>query len=155
MEVLVLAAAAFVTATAAWTADRRRCRRRNKQAKCGSCGASWAETPSREPYLIHGRLVCEACAEKAKRRIPWQFGTLAVAAAVATGGMVAGFGIVAMVLFPVATTIVMTFGAVQVMKLANSEAQRLIAEGEFPDFEALGTENSTHQEQRLSEGPAV
>ena len=65
--------------------DRRRARLRNEQGECGACGVLWAETPSGDPYLIHGRLVCEECAEKAKRRMPWHFAILAAAAATATG----------------------------------------------------------------------
>ena len=139
---MALAAAAGAGALAAWLADRRRSRRRNGQGACASCGVSWGETASAEPYLIHGRLVCERCAEKARRHIPWEYGALATAAAVATGFMVAGKGLVAMVLFPAGSTIVMTLAAVELMKLANRRAQRRIAAGESPDIEALHAERA-------------
>ncbi len=151
MLVLALAAAAGASVTVAWLVDRRRCRRRNAQAECAACGVAWAETPSGDPYLIHGRLVCEECAEKAKRWIPWQLGAVAGFTALATGLIVAGEGFAAMLFLPVGSVIVMTFGAVQLMKLANRRAQRRIAAGEFPDFRALGTEAST--ERNESRGP--
>ena len=147
MLVLALAGAAFAGFAAAWTVERRRCRRRNERGECGGCGVSWAEASSPDPYLIHGRLVCEDCAEKAKRRMPWHFGILAAAAAIATGFIVAGNGVAAMVLFPAASTIVMTLGAVQVMKLANRNAQRRIAAGEFPEMKALSAGVTNHDEQ--------
>ncbi len=155
MLVLAFAAVAGASATAAWLFDRRRARLRNRQGECGACGVSWAETPSGDPYLIHGRLVCEECAEKAKRWIPWQLGAVAGFAALAAGLIVAGQGFAAMLFFPVGSVIVMTFGAVQLMKLANRSAQRRIAAGEFPDFEALGTGTSTDATAALTEGPAV
>jgi hypothetical protein len=122
MLVLVLTAAAGASAVVAWMLDRRRCRRRNKQGERGACGVSWAETRSGDPYLIHGRLVCEDCAAKAKRRMPWHFGILAAAAAVAAvaaGVIVAGEGVVADVLAPVGSTVLMILVAVQSMKLAT------------------------------------
>ena len=155
MLVLAFAAAAGASATAAWLFDRRRARLRNKQGECGACGVSWGETPSRDPYLIHGRLVCEECAEKAKRWMPWQLGALAGISALVTGLIVAGEGLAVMVFFPAGSTILMTLGAVQLMKLANRSAQRRIAAGEFPDFEELGTGTSTDATAALTEGPAV
>jgi hypothetical protein len=119
MLVLALAAAAGASAIVVWMLDRRRCRRRNRQGACGACGVSWAETRSGDPYLIHGRLVCEDCAAKAKRRMPWHFGILAAAAAVAAGVIVAGEGVVADVLAPVGSTVLMILVAVQSMKLAT------------------------------------
>ena len=88
--------------------------------------------------MIHGRLVCEACAEKARQRMPWEFGVLGLAAAGATAGTVAGAGLATIILLPAASTVVMTVGAVQLMKAANRDAQRRIAWGEFPDMDALG-----------------
>ena len=155
MLVLVLSAAAGASAVVAWMLDRRRCRLRNKQGECGACGVSWADAGSGDPYLIHGRLVCEDCAAKAKRRMPWHFGILAAAAAVAAGVIVAGGGLVAEVLAPVGSTVLMILVAVQSMKLANRSAQRRIAAGEFPDFKALGTVASTDAKPRLTEGPTV
>ncbi len=157
MLVLALSAVAVATATVAWVVDQRRCRRRNARGACGACNVAWAATPSGDPYLIHGRLVCEDCADKAKRRIPWWLGALAgwaLVAAIATGNAVSGNG-VAVVAFSVAVpAIVVPLGAVQLMKLANRRAQRRIAAGEFPDFEALGSEKSVERKRSLPEGPA-
>ena len=58
---LALAAVAGTSALAAWLVDRRRSRRRNEHGECATCGISWAETQSTDPYLIHGQLVCEDC----------------------------------------------------------------------------------------------
>jgi len=151
MLILALAAAAGTSAMVAWLVDQRRCRRRNRQGECAACGVAWAETPSGDPYLIHGRLICEDCAEVAKRRMPWHFGILAAATAFSTGYIVAGEGVVADVLFPVGSTIVMILGAVQLMKLANRNAQRRIAGGEFPDFDSLGGEPGTGPRSSLAD----
>lgn len=155
MLVLALAAAAGAGVTVAWLVDRRKCHRRNMRGECAGCGVAWAESPFGEPYLIHGRLVCEGCAEKAKRRMLWHFGILAAAVAAATGFTVVGNGMAAMVLFPAGSVIIMTVGAVQLMKRANRDAQRRIAAGEFPDFEALGAETSAGQERSVAGGPAA
>ncbi|UCD23555.1 MAG: hypothetical protein JSW51_10990 [Gemmatimonadota bacterium] len=120
-----------------WMFERLRSRRRNRSGECAACGTSWSSTPSGDPYLIHGRLVCEACAAKARRRMPWHFGILGLAAAVATGIAVAGADLAVMILLPAASTVVMTLGAVQLMKLANRNAQRRIAAGEFPDMNTV------------------
>ena len=159
MLVLALTAAAGASAIVAWMLDQRRCRRRNKQGACGACSVSWAETPSGDTYLIHGRLVCENCAEKAKRRMPWELGALAgwaaLIAAIVTVNALAGNS-VAVIAFSIAgSTIVVPLGAVQLMKLANRRAQRRIAAGEFPDFNALVTEANTDAKASLNEGPAV
>lgn len=121
-----------------WLFERRRSRRRNRAGECAACGTPWEATPSGDPYLIQGRLVCEACAEKARRRMPWHFALIASFAAFA--GLVAGIangGLALIILLPIGTTGAMTLGAVQLMKWANRRAQRRIAAGEFPDFEAL------------------
>ena len=152
---LALTAAALGSVAIAWMFERRRSRRRNKQGECAACGVPWAATPSGDPYLIHGRLVCEECAEKAKRRMPWHFGILAAAAAIGTGLAVAGADLAVMILLPAGSTIVMTIGAVQLMRLANRNAQRRIAAGEFPDFEAVGAEKNTEPKPSLPEGPGV
>ena len=155
MLVLAFTAAAVASAVA-WMVDQRRCRRRNEQGECGACSVLWAETPSGDPYLIHGRLVCEGCAQKAKRRMPWQLGALggwaASIAAIAAGKALAGNGVAVMLFFIVGSAIVVPLGAVQLMKLANRRAQRRIAAGEFPDFNALGAEASTEPERSLPEG---
>lgn len=121
-----------------WMFERWRARRRNRRGGCAACGTSWRATASGDPYLIQGRLVCEDCAAEARRRLPWRFGVLGLAVAVGTGVALAAGGFVPMTLLPVGSTIVMTVGAVQLMKLANRRAQRRIAFGEFPALEALG-----------------
>jgi hypothetical protein len=126
-----------------WMFERRRSRLRNRRGSCATCGTSWRSTQSGEPYLIHGRLVCEDCAEIARRRMPWHFGTIAGATALAALGIAWNEGgLVPGILFPVGTTVAMTIGAVQLMKLANRNAQRRIAAGEFPDIQALGAGDS-------------
>jgi Flp pilus assembly protein TadB len=152
MLVLALTAAAVASAAAAWMVDRRRCRQRNRLGECGACGTSWAETASGDPYLIHGRLVCEDCAEKAKRRMPWQIVALSGFSALATGSALAGKGVAVVAFFSAGSIFVMTLGAVQLMKLANRSAQRRIAAGEFPDFGTLGTETNTDAKTALPEG---
>ena len=119
----------------------------------GSNGEWWTLRPQERCRQME--VLCEECAGKAKRWIPWQLGALAGFAALATGSIVAGEGLAAMVFFPAASMIVMTLGAVHLMKLANRSAQRQIASGEFPDFEALGPGTSTDATAALTEGPAV
>jgi len=148
---LALTAVAGASAVTAWVVDRRRCRRRNEQGECGACGISWAETSSGDPYLIHGRLVCEDCAEKAKCRMPWELGALAGWVALATGFTLADEGLALLLLIPAAMGIA-TLGAVQLMKLANRNAQRRIAAGEFTGFNELGTEAKTDGTESLSDG---
>ena len=123
-----------------WIFERWRSRRRNRNGSCATCGTSWSSTTSGEPYLIHGRLVCEDCAEIARRRLPWHFGIIGFAAATAALGIaLSEGGLVPGILFPVGTTLAMTVGAVHLMKLANRNARRRIAAGEFPDIQVVGT----------------
>jgi hypothetical protein len=126
-----------------WAFERWRSRRRNRRGECAACGVDWEATESGEPFLIHGRLVCEPCAEKARRRMPWHFGILGAAGAIATGIAIRGADVTAMILFPLGCVVVMTVGAVQLMKLANRNAQRRIAAGEFPDLDARYSVAST------------
>lgn len=122
----------------AWGFERRRSHRRNLDGACAACGMPWSGTSSVEPYLIHGRLVCEACAEKAKRRMPWHVAAIGAAAAVGTGiAAVSSRSPTIMALMPASSAILMTVGAVQWMKLANRRAQRRIAAGEYEAFEAV------------------
>jgi len=122
-----------------WMFERWRSRRRNRGGECASCGISWSSTSSGEPYLIHGRLVCEDCAEVARRRMPWHFATIGIAAAaVGIGVAWDGGGLATAILWPIGSTLALTLGAVQMMKLANRKAQRRIAAGEFPDMKTLG-----------------
>ena len=154
MLILTLSAVAGATAAIAWIADRRRCRLRNEQGQCGACGVSWAATSSGDPYLIHGRLVCEDCAEKAKRRMPWELGALAGWVALATGLTLADQGLALLVFIPTGMGLA-SLGAVQLMKLANRNAQRRIALGEYPGFDVLGTETKADATGALTDGSAV
>jgi hypothetical protein len=78
--------------------------------------------------------------------MPWHFGIIGIAAAAsAIGVALSEGGLVIGALFPVATTLAMTLGAVQLMKLANRNAQRRIAAGEFLDIQAIGDGDSEHQ----------
>jgi hypothetical protein len=70
--------------------ERWRSVRRNRRGDCAACGTAWRSTTCSDPYLIDGRLVCEDCAMKARRRMLLHFGILALAAAVGTGLAVAG-----------------------------------------------------------------
>jgi hypothetical protein len=138
MWVLLLSAVAGAGAALAWVADQRQGRRRNARGACGACGRPWHEAPSGEPYLIHGRLVCEECAQRARRRMPWEFGALATFTAIAAGSSImVERSVVVVVLFVVGATSAMTLGAVQLMKLANRDAQRRIAMGQSSEFDAL------------------
>jgi hypothetical protein len=118
-----------------WLLERRRSLRRNRKGRCASCGTSWASTRFGDPYLIHGRLVCQDCAQTARRRMPWHFGFLGLAAGTAAAGIaLAEGGLAAGILVPVGSTVAMTLGAVHLMKAANRAAQRLFAAGKFPDL---------------------
>lgn len=119
-----------------WMFERRRSRRRNRSGRCASCGISWTSVPADDPYLIHGRLVCEPCGVRARRRMPWRFGALAAAVAVGSGIALAAAES-AMALVPVGSTLAVTLGAVQLMKLANRTARRRIAQGDYPALHAL------------------
>jgi hypothetical protein len=149
---IVAAAAAGATAWATWMVDRRKCRRRNQRGACAACGLTWEETRSENPYLIHGRLVCETCAEREKRRLVWHFLTLVAAMCVASGFIFVVKGAALEGLFPVGSTILMTVGATRSMKRANREAQRRIAAGEYPEYRALDAGAGL---RTLPEGPTV
>jgi len=82
--------------------------------------------------------------------MPWHFGIIGVAAAAAGIGVgLSEGGLVMEILFPVGSTLAMTLGAVQLMKLANRNAQRRIAAGEFPDIRALTDGDSEHESGNL------
>lgn len=153
MEVLAVAAIAGAGALATWMADRRRSRGRNRTGQCATCGTSWTESSSQDPYLIHGRLVCEACAANARRRMPWELGAVAAFSlvALALASAMAGQGLTTVVLVSAVGTAGMLVGAVQVMKLANRTAQRRIANGDYPDIASLRSSEKPGQD--MIEGP--
>lgn len=137
-----------------WLFERRRSRARNRTGKCAACGVPWDSTSSGEPFLIHGRLVCEECAATARRRLPWHMAILALAAGGAGLGVGLSAGGLSMaILWPVGSTLAMTLGAVQLMKYANRKAQRRIAAGEFPDLAAIGS--GAEEGRNASLPPAV
>ena len=155
---VVLALTAAAGAVAAWMLDLRRSRRRNKEGQCGACGVSWAETGSGDPYLIHGRLVCEDCAGKARRRMPWELGALAGWSALLAGAAVTSLAAGSakdLAFFIAGSTGIVFLGTVQLMKLANRRAQRRIAAGEFPDLTSLGPQGSKNAKKALRDGSAV
>lgn len=139
MLVLILTAVAGAGSVMAWMFDRRRSHGRNAAGRCGACGVSWAEPGSGERYLIHGRLVCETCADKARRRMPWELGALTAWAALLSGlaatniimDSAKGIGFVI-----AGTSAFVLVGTVQLMKLANRRAQRRLATEEFAELEA-------------------
>lgn len=128
------------TISGLWMFERWRSRRRNRNGECAACGSSWRSTPSGDAYLIQGRLVCEFCAAKARRRMPWHLAMLGIAAGVGTALAIAGAAVPLMLLLPAGSTVVMTLAAVQLMKFANRSAQRRIAAGEFPDMELISAD---------------
>ena len=143
------------TVAGLWMFERRRSRKRNRSGECAACGTRWRATASGDPYLIHGRLVCEDCAVAARRRMPWHFGMLGLAAAVGTGIAAAGADVATMILLPVGSTLVMTLGAVQLMKAANRNAQLRIATGEFPEMNALNPGAPQRDEIEVLTGPTA
>ena len=151
---VALTFAASAGAVVAWLADRRRSRHRNGRGECGACGNSWAESDG--SHLIHGRLVCEECARKAKRRMPWELGALAgwagLIAAIGAGDVLAG-NLAGAALLIVTPTILVLLGTVQLMKLANRRAQRRIAAGEFPGLGASDAEGGTALTDGLNSAP--
>jgi hypothetical protein len=71
--------------------------------------------------------------------MPWHFGIIGLAGVTVGLGVALGEGgLVTAILWPVGSTLALTIGAVQLMKLANRKAQRRIAAGEFPDINAVG-----------------
>ena len=138
-----------------WVFERWRSRRRNRRGECAACGIPWCSTPPGEPYLIHGRLVCQGCAQTARRRMTWHFGFLGLWATIATVSVLADAGLAPILLLPVASVAAMTLGAVQWMKAANRKAQHRIAAGEFPDMGAVGLASLIYDEDRMPQGPAL
>lgn len=133
---LVGAVGAVPVLTGLWILDRRRAERRNREGRCSGCGTAWTESLSAEPFLIHGRLVCSECADRARRRIPWYVGFVGAAAGFAATASFWQVGTAAAVLMPVGSAGALTLAAVQLMKRANRRAERLIAGGELPELQA-------------------
>ena len=73
----------------------------------------------------------------------WHFGALIGAVAFASAMIVAKEGIVALVSVPLGTTLLMTLGAVEAMKIANRRAQLRIARGELDDYHAVGSPDAS------------
>lgn len=69
----------------------------------------------------------------------------------ASGSAMAGHGVTGIALFSAGSTVAMTVGAVQLMKLANRSVQRRIAAGDFPDIETLRSNQDADHD--LIEGP--
>lgn len=110
----------------AWIFDRWRSRRRNRAGGCAICRSPLAAS---EPWLIQGRFVCEGCAAHARRRMARQLGLLA-----ACGGLAAALTLRSnepwlMIAFPICTVLVLTAGALQMMKITNRRAQVRLAAG--------------------------
>ena len=85
--------------------------------------------------------------------MPWELAAIGVFSAVALVSATAGQAATAVILISAAGTAGMLLGAVQVMKLANRNAQRRIARGDDPDT-ALA--RSSHRvEPGAIEGPAA
>jgi len=66
-----------------WIFDNVRGRLRNKRGQGASCSATYGEMS--ESYLVHGRMVCEGCAERLKRHTFVEISVLAVLVAVLCG----------------------------------------------------------------------
>lgn len=151
MEVLLIAAVAATGALATWVADRRRARRRNDSGQCASCAEPWTDASRQDAYLIHGRLVCEGCAVKAKRRLPWELGAIGAFSFIALASATAAQGVTAVVIVSGLGTAGMLVGAVQIMKLDNRRAQRRLAGVDEGDVEALTA--GEDDPRQVSEGP--
>lgn len=118
----MIAAVTGITAAAGWWADRRRAKRRNRAGACGACGETWPSGVSFERYWIHGRLVCEPCALRARRRMPAHLAVLGIAGAFATTATAVSAGLSAFVLVPLVSGIALPLWAVKGMKRANRMA---------------------------------
>lgn len=119
-----------------WTMERLRSRKRNRSGACARCGAAWSATTADDPYLIHGRLVCESCATEARREMPMHLGVVGFATALATG-LAATSGELAITLLPAVSAVAMTTGAFHAMKRANRKAQKTIARGQSAEMQLL------------------
>ena len=115
-----------------WVANRWQSRRRNASGACATCGEKWSEAGSDERFLIHGRLVCEGCATRTKKRLGWQFGFLSGWTLFAVVMILVTEGPDLFALMPPTMVAGMALGAVGLMKLANRRAQQEIATGSYP-----------------------
>ncbi|NNM04547.1 MAG: hypothetical protein HKO65_05540 [Gemmatimonadetes bacterium] len=132
---LILTVAGFAAVPGmalAWVTGRWQSRRRNASGACASCGHNWAEVESDERFLIHGRLVCEGCAMRARKRLGWQFAFLSGWTLFAVVMILVMEGVDLLALMPPTTVAAMALGAVGLMKLANRRAQQEIATGSYP-----------------------
>ena len=137
--------AAVPALVSAWLIEKLRSRRRNAAGKCAACGVAWSEITSPEHFLIHGRLVCEGCATRARGRLGWQFGFLGAAALFASLMILISEGPVIFALMPPATVSVMAVAGIGLMRRANRRAQAQVAAGTYP-FLLAG------EDRRLDEG---
>lgn len=131
----LLAAAGYgavPVAVAGWLLQRLRSRRRNSAGVCASCARTWSDIEAQERFLIHGRLVCEGCASKARRRLGWQFGLLGAAGIVSSVAILVSDDPAILALVPPTVVGVFAVGTVGIMKLANRRAQAQIAAGSYP-----------------------
>jgi hypothetical protein len=131
-SLIVAGYSAVPAAVGSWLLARFRSRRRNAAAKCGSCGKEWSEIESPERFFVHGRLVCEDCATRAKGRLGWQFGLLGVASVLSSVAVLLGEDPAILALVPPAVVGTFAVGTISVMKLANRRAQAQIAMGSYP-----------------------
>lgn len=139
IAVLLASAGAGAVAVGGWISDRLRSNRRNAEGECAACARGWAEIEDLERFLIQGRLVCQDCAARARRRLGWQFGLLGAAALLSSVGVLLSEDPAIMALLPPATVGIFAAGTVTMMKLANRRAQARLARGDDA-FLPLGEE---------------
>jgi hypothetical protein len=123
---------AVPAAVGVWLLERLRSRRRNASATCASCAKGWSEIESPERFLVHGRLVCEDCATRAKGRLGWQFGLLGAASVLSSIAVLLSEDPAILALVPPAVVGTFAVGTIAAMKLANRRAQAQIAIGSYP-----------------------
>lgn len=111
-----------------WALNQWRAKRRNGYGECAVCGQPWSLATQSDRYLLQGRLVCSTCAQRAKRRMAWQFVGLVAAAAYATGSVLMA-GEVVLVALPVVSVFGGLAGALKMMKFANRRAQSSLTAG--------------------------
>lgn len=132
MEIMLIAAAAGLSAGVTWWANMRKATRRNRAGACGMCADPWTPERRSEAYLVQGRLVCAACAGRARARLLWAAGGLVALTAVPTYLML-GQGLVA-ALYPIVSASTLALLSVTLMKVAN---RRALAAPEGNDWRVL------------------